>query len=354
MQKSVALIQRKLIEFTNPIKPLRNNSRWLFLCLLLFPFILFLSSCNAFSQGKHQFALTPSHLQDEFMGIRILDTFTFSPKAVNTIPFTEISDLAWDKDDKRLYAISDEGILYHLNLRIVDKKITHIAALKAIKLLDDQGKPFKNKFSDAEGLTLVGHDNKQQGDSRLIISFENKPRISQFDLKGQEISPIKIPNKLKKRKTYRHKNNALESVTHHPQYGVLTAAEKPIKKLKDKQQAIYSATGKTWFFPASNTKNSAITALEVLTNGDVLILERAYSDPFTPIVITLRRLKLEQCNANNVCIVNDIARFDGADGWSLDNFEGLTHIKDNQYLMVSDDNNNPLQNTIWVLFEINP
>jgi hypothetical protein len=40
------------------------------------------------------------------------------------------------------------------------------------------------------------------------------------------------------------------------------------------------------------------------------------------------------------------------DGWNLDNFEGLTHYKDNIYLMISDDNGFFLQSTILTMFEI--
>ena len=47
-----------------------------------------------------------------------------------------------------------------------------------------------------------------------------------------------------------------------------------------------------------------------------------------------------------------IASFNGADGWLLDNFEGLTHIRDNQYLIVSDNNKSLFQKTIFMLFEI--
>jgi hypothetical protein len=70
------------------------------------------------------------------------------------------------------------------------------------------------------------------------------------------------------------------------------------------------------------------------------------------LVITLRRLKLEKCNNLQLCETDILARFNGIDGWNLDNFEGITRVNDNQYLIVSDNNNNPFQSTIWVLFEI--
>ncbi len=335
---------------TSRAKSLNVNIQRLFLCFFcLFGFVT-LNACYAFN--KSAFTIAPDGISNDFMKIKLLDSIRYSGKTLNQLAFTEISDIAWDKDEKLLYAISDEGLLYHITLNIQENKIKKIDLLKAERIKDEKDLPLKGKFSDAEGLTLLNGDNQIQGDSKLIISFENKPRIEQFLLNGQRETKIKIPKKLRKRKTYRHKNNALESVTHHPKHGFLTAAEKSIKKEDETTQVVYSNSGKEWKFKASSDKNSAITALEVLENGDVLILERAYSDPVSPLVIRLRQLKINQCDSH-FCVTETLARFSSSDGWSLDNFEGLTHIKGNQYLMVSDDNNNPLQNTLWVLFEIN-
>lgn len=89
-----------------------------------------------------------------------------------------------------------------------------------------------------------------------------------------------------------------------------------------------------------------------MQDGDVLVLERAYNGLLSPVEINQRKVRLSQCNKEKVCDVEAIARFDSSDGWLLDNFEGLTHYRDNQYLMISDNNNNPLQKTILVLFEV--
>jgi hypothetical protein len=53
-----------------------------------------------------------------------------------------------------------------------------------------------------------------------------------------------------------------------------------------------------------------------------------------------------------VCPARLLAFMKSSEGWTLDNFEGLTHIKDNIYMMVSDDNGSFLQKCIVVLFEI--
>ena len=158
--------------------------------------------------------------------------------------------------------------------------------------------------------------------------------------------------KLRKRKYFRNKNKALESVTINPKHGILTAAEKPLKENPLSQQTIFSNKGKEWHFAASKVKNSSITALETISNDKILILERAYNGFLAPVVISLRQLNLDKCENSNTCEVESLARLDSSEGWALDNFEGLTHFKNNQYLMVSDNNNSPLQKTILVLFEI--
>ncbi len=76
----------------------------------------------------------------------------------------------------------------------------------------------------------------------------------------------------------------LESVTYHSKYGILIAVEYPIKGSK-KYQTIYSLRGKEWHFKAEKYKNSAVTAIEVMDDGNILVLERAYSGILNPMTI---------------------------------------------------------------------
>ncbi len=330
-------------------KPLKVYLLWLF-----FISLLFLVSCNYLSAKTVKFSITPQHLSSSYMNIRLLDSVALNASSIDSLPITELSDIAWDEDENILYAISDEGLLYSLQLVIKNTKLQTLEVISAKQLKDINGIPLTGNYRDSEGLTLLNSSNKKKGDSQLIISFENRPRIARFTTQGQLLTNIKIPQKISKKKFFRHKNNALESVINHPKYGILTAAEKPIKNQLSELQTIYSNKNKEWHFFVSPDKGSAITGLEVLPNGDVLILERAYQNPWTPIVINLRRLMLEKCNKLRICETETLARFDGIDGWHLDNFEGITQINDNLYLMVSDNNNNPFQTTVWVLFEVNP
>jgi hypothetical protein len=302
--------------------------------------------------------IQPKDYENRKSKIQILNTLALKSVKVNSLPIIEISGIAFDNDENILYAISDEGMLYHIKLTLNKNKLQKLKVIYATQLKNKRGKVLKGSKSDSEGLSLTNANNGVKGDTKLIISFEGKPRISRFTTKGFKLAKIAIPKELSNKKNYRGKNKALESVVNHPKYGILTAAEFPLKKDGMKAQSVYSVSKfspkKVWHFPASKADNSAITDMEVLPNGDLLIMERAFSNPFTPIVMNLSRLKLEQCDKKQNCKIEKIARLSSADGWRLDNFEGLTHIKGNQYLVVSDDNKNPLQETLFVLFELKP
>jgi hypothetical protein len=286
----------------------------------------------------------------ETLKISSISSLGIASQTLNHIPLNELSGLAWDEQKKRLYAVSDSGYLYHFKLSIDKNTLIKTELLQAYKLRDKKGRRFRRKDHDAEGLTLQRDKNGVV--TALIISFERHFRIARFSLQGRLLGNMKLPKLLRNKRHFRRKNKGLESVTLHPRYGMITAAELPLKTAPKNYQTLYARHNKVWHFKLSPYRNSAVTGLETLPNGDVLVLERSYNGLFSPMIISLRQVKLSECNKRHQCNVQDIAIFNSVDGWRIDNFEGLTHYKDNQYLMVSDNNKNPLQNTVLVLFTI--
>jgi hypothetical protein len=290
-------------------------------------------------------------ISTEVMHVNTISSIGLNNQTPNHIPLIELSGLAWDEQRKILYAVSDRGYLYHLKITLHNGKLTQVTVQHAYQLRNKKGKALKGKYGDAEGLTLK-HNQKGRV-IELIISFEGKVRIARFNRQGQQLGRIKLPKKLSQKKYYRGNNKGLESVTLHPKYGVISAAELPLRNAPANYQTLYSNKGKVWHFRQSAQKSSSVTGLETMPDGNILVLERAYSGFFSPIIIRLRKVNLSQCNKQRHCKVDDIAVFNSMDGWRIDNFEGLTHYKDNQYFMVSDDNDNPIQNTVLVLLTIN-
>ena len=326
-----------------------KSSSILLIKILVLSFSLSLSFAVFAKNVEFQF-LPEEHLDDHFMQIKNINSLGIANEKVDGLFVSELSGLAWDEGRQLLYAISDSGILYHIKVTVENNTLRKTKILKAYRLKDKAGRAFKGKYTDSEGLA-VKYNAKGQV-TELIISFERKFRIGRFNLQGKLLSEIKLPKKLRNKKNYQGKNKGLESVIYHPKYGYITAAERPLKNAPKGYQTLYSSKGKVWHFKPSAYKNISVTGLETLENGDILVLERAYSGLFSPMIIALRQVKLSSCNKLRQCDITEIATFNSVDGWRIDNFEGLAHYKGNQYLMVSDNNNNPLQSTALVMFEI--
>jgi hypothetical protein len=289
--------------------------------------------------------ITPMGVKSDYMGIEILDQKKLSFGRIGDYGFSEISDLAYHRGKKILYMVSDEGVVFVFGATFGDK-ITQLTPQKAIKLLKSNGKEFRNYQRDTEGATLDSL-------KRLILSFEGQPKIARFGENGKEQTTYKIPYKLSQTQFLRHKNKGLEALAYHPTYGLIFATEYPIKRDNKKIQTLYSSNGYEWKFKASNVQNAAVSAIEVMDDGNILVLERAYNGLFAPFVVVLKKVYINrQCHQKRLCKDEVLAVLDNSKGWSLDNFEGLTKVAPNRYLMVSDDGDNFYQDTLLIYFRV--
>jgi len=298
------------------------------------------------SAGVLPINIAPKNLSAT-LGIKILDQKELSFSKINGIKFAELSDVTYHKKSGRLYFVGDKGMLYTFSAKF-SSKIDILEPLSAKKLRTKKGKRLKKWKRDAEGLTL-------DGKGRLIISFEGKAKIAWFHKNSKKIGncikKYRLPKQLRRSKNYRSKNKSLESLAWHPRYGILTATEWPLKKYDTKKQTIYSLWGKRWHFEAEVEPKSAVVAMEVMDDGNILVMERSYNGILEPFVITLKKVMIKNCK-NNICPTKVLAKMNTHKGWDIDNFEGLARVGKNRYVMVSDDGDNFFQKTLLVYFEV--
>ena len=273
--------------------------------------------------------------------ITILDQISLKYSKRGDVPFSEISDITYDEKSKELFMIGDKGYLYKFSANF-DRKIKNLKYINGFKLLNSKR---KRKRFDSEGLTY-----NRRGE--LIVSFERKPKISKISKRGVVSSKYRLPRKLKKKSFYRSKNKIFEAVAYHPRYGILTASEYPLKNQKKRNQTIYSLRGKEWHFKTEKYKNSAVTAIEVMDDGNVLVLERAYSGLSNPFMITLKKVYINNCNKKKECKSEVLLSFDSFDSLSMGNFEGLAKVGKKRFVMVSDNNNKSFLPTVLIYFEV--
>ena len=310
--------------------------------------VLFFILCLGLIQANiSSINITPVLKENHFMGIKILDQKQLSFQHIDGIKFSEISDLAYHQKSKKLYLVSDEGKLFTFNARFTEK-IEELQSITAAELRKKNGKRFKKWRRDSEGMTL-------DGKGRLLISFEEKAKIGWFHKNsnkyGHMIRKYKLPQKLRESKNYRSKNKSLEALAWHPKYGILTATEWPLKKKNKKRQTIYALSGKEWHFKAEPEAKSAISAIEVMDDGNLLVLERSFTGLMNPFVVTLKKVYIRNCK-KKMCKTKVLAKMNSHKGWNVDNFEGLAKVGKYRYVMISDDNDNFFQKTLLIYFEV--
>jgi hypothetical protein len=291
---------------------------------------------------------------EQFMKIRLHGTVVIPREMGIGIPITGLSGLAWDNESNLLYAINDKGILYYLRPIFEKGILTDVIFLKSFPLLNARQKKLKWEYIDSEGIALMSAKESQSGETELLISFEQIPRIVRYSLEGKWLGEITLPEDLRYPENYRHNNRMLESVVIHPIFGVLTAPERPLEITDINTLKIYAMSGKTWQIPHYHAPKSGVTEMETFEDGSLLVLERSFTGLTEPLIISLRRVWIdEQCESGKaICKTEQLALFDNSQGWDIDNFEGLTRHHGNFFLMVSDDNNNFFQKTLLTYFEV--
>ncbi|MBA3492837.1 MAG: esterase-like activity of phytase family protein [Gammaproteobacteria bacterium] len=139
----------------------------------------------------------------------------------------------------------------------------------------------------------------------------------------------------------------------HPTFGLLTIPARPLAGGDQALFTIYSLDDRTWRYAPLDYQHSAAVALETAADGSLIVVERRYEGFFKPIVFAIRRLSLNSAPPGSVA-VEEVVQFNPEDGWTVDNYEGIARHEGNRYFLVSDDNQNLIQRTLLLYFEILP
>lgn len=232
-----------------------------------------------------------------------------------------------------LYVLSDKGRIIHFDFFLKGNKIEKLQFKASYDLKDKKGKRLSKKYRDSEGIDTY--------EDQLLISFEGYNRVESYDFYGNYQKSLKLNKRLRKNDRYASKNKGLESVAYNSLYGVVTAPEKPLNKKKHK---IYSRDF-VWKFKAIGN----IVDMEFIDTHNLMVLMQ--TDFTSGITTSVLKINLSSCK-DQTCSFELLAKMSSADGWNIDNFEGIEKVEKNRYLMVSDDNDSFFQNTLLVLFEI--
>jgi len=282
--------------------------------------------------------------------LQILSVLKLETAEFNGLEMVELSGLAWSDDDQTLYAISDHGVVFHLKPVFEDGILAGVRLQDAHALKGEGGSALSGPYHDSEGVFVVNDRNRVTGDDELIISYERRPRIQRHDARGMWKGNIDLPPYLEDVNHYRGSNSALESVTLHPDHGVLTIPQDPLDNALPNTLVIYSASGRQWVMPRSEDEGLSVVAIETMPDGKLLLMQRRHRTFGTRWKIVLGRLTLHD---DGHAVSERLAEITSdQEEFHVDNFEGLARHSGNRYFMISDDNEHALQDTLLVYFEI--
>ncbi len=264
----------------------------------------------------------------------VLDRIALPERSSVGSKIRELSGLGWDSDEKLLYAVGDNGYLYHFKIDIVADRFLKVEPVYSSAIADSAQGILSWELTNAEGLDVRNGANGVTEDAELIIAFEDGPSIGRFTPKGQFIAEIKLPEILADASVYLTANKRLESVSEMAPYGVLTAPEAHLTDETDNFHSVFAMDGHRWRFPALQNDQDSVKAIDRLPENRLLILIRTRDPSTNEPQSHLRIVDLAHCGGNIVCPVTEVAVSDSK--LIAGDFEGMTSIGNGLYLLVTD------------------
>lgn len=273
--------------------------------------------------------------------------------------FGGLSGLIVSRDGGSFLSVSDQADWVTGTLNYQEGQLVGISDVTIGPILDEQGNPLVHKKGDAEAVEQLDPGGPFPGS--VVVSFERHHRLWRYDLQdnGFETLPsdLQIPTQMESIED----NRGIEAL-HVTDDGAIIAVT----------EGTFDDDGRTlgWVMQLNEDKQSVArseqilletwdtfrpTDLTRLPDGRFFVLQRHFS-PQTGPIIQIRDLGDQVPQQGDVLAGKLLAQFNMA--YNIDNMEGIAarQTEDGRTLIyiVSDDNFNPLQRTVLLMFEVMP
>jgi len=265
--------------------------------------------------------------------------------------FGGLSALIVGETGDAFIAVSDQGNWITADLQSDGDKPISISGGLVAPLISSDGTPFFGKYeSDAEGLAVPrGADPRT---TPILVSFERHHRIRRFDLAADGFEARAEPVPDFGTLANLTNNKGLEALTYLVDGSLLALSE---ETLDADGHIIGVRLTETHATPVLLRQHLPymLTDLATLPNGDVVTLERHYS-MLAGVSILMRRIPAASLEDN--APLDGEVLLEANNSRSIDNMEGLSirQTADGTSLLylISDNNFNPLQRTLLLVFAL--
>jgi hypothetical protein len=262
--------------------------------------------------------------------------------------FGGLSDLHVTPDNRTLTSISDEGAWlvatprFHTNGTLVGLDDVRMGQLRGL-----DGKPIESKpEADAEAFARLP-------DGSWLVAFERRHRLWRYRTLTETPLPIEGPADIGRQPA----NGGIEAMAALADGTVIAISEEYSRQAdtvtgwigKPEADGRYAWSA----FAYATIPDYKPTALAVLPDGSFVTLERAF-DMVRGVRVRVMRFDAAQLKPGATVAPEELARL--ASPYAVDNLEGLAATRgangETLLWLMSDDNFNPLQRNILMLFEL--
>jgi len=261
--------------------------------------------------------------------------------------FGGISGLIVAEDGNGLTAVTDTGYWLTATLSYSEGDLSGIGDLTLAPLLGLDGNPIADskRLGDAEAMTVLP-------DGRIAVAFERRHRVWAYDIATEGFAASAHSVAISPQLENAVNNKGLEALVSLPDGSLLALTEATMAadneiagwRVKDAQ-----ATDVT----LRRIPPFDLTDAALLPSGDLLTLERRFST-LGGVGAQIRRIPAAALD-EGAPLDGDIL-YRSTAGQTVDNMEGIAvrETQDGRTLVyvVSDDNFNPLQRTLLLMFEV--
>ncbi len=271
--------------------------------------------------------------------------------------FGGFSGLEVSRDGQRFVSVSDGGNWLTGRFVYSDGRLSGIADARLAPILNHQGRAEKRgSRSDAEAVaawTSKGIDGK------LIVGFERRQRIEQFDFGkwGLAARPqlLKSPRGLSHGQ-YNGELEALGRFTEGPLKHRLIAISERNQTGSGQLRGWLWRTGETHELHIPRHEDYLITGLAILPGGrEIITVERSFTPPVL-VGMAMRSFSVEELQKRNTG-PGKLLFAGSLTSYQIDNMEGIAAHQDERgtvITLISDDNfNKSVQSTVLFQFRLN-
>jgi uncharacterized protein YjiK len=274
--------------------------------------------------------------------VQVLDVVILGESRVAGEKVGEFSALVFDQDSQTLFAISDRGYIATLAVDLSGDRFARVDVTALHVLLGPDGAPMPEGTFNPEAAAILP-------DGAIAIVDETAARLAVFDATGQWLRDDVLPETVRDVTLQASDKDGIEALAWTPVTGFVAMTEEPQLGQPRHVHVAHTAKGRDWVIDATGPESVSIKAMESV--GDqVFVLERTRNNQTDALTPYLRILDRADCQAAVACTGRRLS-INLGDLVDAD-FEGLAHLGDGRFLMVSDDKIDGDLRSVFVLFTI--